>query len=365
MEKFAKTTLPVSLYLASGSRESAKRISKKIGDNAYRYITKFANFNEPNLFNIPNNNGALSKTPINQLFNKIINLNSLNTLKDFDNYIGEVNKRIINKGLFIACCETGELVRKDIFLRFKFPLNYISYTSYFTYHRIFPKLLILRKIHQLFRKGKSIAMSKVELFGRLYYSGFELISEKEIGRLNYFVAQKTKAPCTDKCPSYYPIIKLKRLGKNGKKIDVYKFRTMHPYSEYLQAYIYQLNNLDKGGKIRDDFRVSHLGTFMRKIWIDEIPMVYNLIKGDLKLFGVRPISEQYYNLYTEELKELRKKHKPGLIPPFYADLPKNIDEIIESEKKYLLEYEKKPFRTDFKYLLKALFNIIIKGNFSK
>ncbi|NJO91417.1 MAG: sugar transferase, partial [Chloroflexia bacterium] len=300
------------------------------------------------MFNIPNNNGALAKQSVNHPFNKIINLNSLNSLKDFDNYIREVNKRIIDKGLFIACCETGELVKKDIFLRLKFPLNHILFTTYFIYHRIFPKLLILNKIHKFFSKGKSIAMSKVELFGRLYYCGFELLSEKEIGKLNYFVVQKVKAPSIDKCPSYYPLIKLKRLGKNGKKIDVYKFRTMHPYSEYLQDYIYKQNNLDTGGKIKDDFRVSHIGTFMRKIWIDEIPMLYNLFKGDLKLFGVRPISEQYYNLYTEELKQLRKKHKPGLIPPFYADLPKNIDEIIESEKKYLLEYEKKPLRTDCK-----------------
>ena len=58
---------------------------------------------------------------------------------------------------------------------------------------------------------------------------------------------------------------------------------MHPYSEYLQEYVYKKNNLQQGGKIKDDFRVSPEGRIFRKIWLDEIPMLYNVIKGDMKL----------------------------------------------------------------------------------
>jgi len=356
---------PIGFYVTENKEVIKHNIITKIGREAYNYILGFTSFTDPKTFNIPNNNGALSKISLNNPFSTIINLNKLNTVKDFDSYIRDVNNRLVIDGLFIGCCETGFLRKKKVFSQYVSPFNQIIFGLYFIYNRIFPKLPITKKVHSLISKRKNAAMSKVELLGRLYYGGFEIVSEKEIGELHYFAVKKIKEPCSNGCPSYFPVIKLKRIGRNGKLITVYKLRTMHPYSEYLQEYIYNQNNLDKGGKIKDDFRVSALGTFMRKVWIDELPMLINLLKGDIKLFGVRPISEQYYNLYSEELKQLRIKYKPGLIPPYYADLPKSIDEIMESEKKYIIEYKKRPYLTDFKYLTKALFNIIIKGNLSK
>ena len=364
MEELAKINLPISLYVAKEKKEGKREIIEQIGGEAYEYISRHASFDDPHLFNIPNNNGALSKTSKNKPFETIINFNKLNTLEKFNEYVAEINFRLVKNGLFIGCCETGVLKRKHVFSKFSSPVNQIIFSFYYIFHRVFPKLIVFRQIYAQISRGKYNAMSKVELFGRLYYCGFELISEKEIGQLNYFVVRKAKTPCISGCPTYYPIIKLTRIGKNGRKIKVYKLRTMHPYSEYLQDYIYKLNNLAEGGKIKNDFRISPFGTFMRKLWIDELPMLYNLFKGDMKLFGVRPISEQYYNLYTDELKKLRIRYKPGLIPPYYADLPKTIDEIIESEKKYLIQYEKRPILTDIKYLVKALFNIIFKGNLS-
>ena len=109
------------------------------------------------------------------------------------------------------------------------------------------------------------------------------------------------------------------------------------------------------------FRVSVLGKFMREIWLDELPMLYNWIKGDVKLFGVRPLSLQYLNLYSNEEKELRRNVKPGLIPPFYADLPETLEEIKASEIRYIEKYLLKPFRTQCVYLWKAFVNIIIRG----
>jgi lipopolysaccharide/colanic/teichoic acid biosynthesis glycosyltransferase len=135
---------------------------------------------------------------------------------------------------------------------------------------------------------------------------------------------------------------------------------MHPYAEYLQDYIYEKTGLQEGGKFRDDFRVTTLGRIMRSFWLDELPMLINLIKGDLKLFGVRPLSRQYFKLYTLELQKLRIQTKPGLIPPFYVDYPKSLEEIITSELKYLKAYEKHPFRTDWIYFWTAVFNIIFR-----
>ncbi len=138
-------------------------------------------------------------------------------------------------------------------------------------------------------------------------------------------------------------------------------RTMYPYAEYLQDYIYKHHNLKEGGKFESDFRVSTQGKIMRRFWIDELPMFGNLIKGDLKIVGVRPLSKHYFNLYSKELQEKRTQWKPGLVPPYYSDLPKTLEEIQSSELKYLEAYEKNPFRTDWKYFWKAVYNIIFKN----
>jgi lipopolysaccharide/colanic/teichoic acid biosynthesis glycosyltransferase len=214
-------------------------------------------------------------------------------------------------------------------------------------------------------RGQNRVLTKAETFGRLYSCGFEIITEKHIDNHLYFVARKTGAPLFPEKPSYGPLVKLERIGRNGKNIMVYKMRTMHPYAEYLQGYVYEKVGLDNGGKFRNDFRVSNLGKFMRTFWIDELPMLINLFKGELKIFGVRPLSRQYFNLYTRELQERRIRYKPGLIPPFYVDNPQTLEEIMSSEIKYLDAYDKKPFITDFIYFFKALFNIIIKRYRSK
>ena len=78
-------------------------------------------------------------------------------------------------------------------------------------------------------------------------------------------------------------------------------------------------------------------------------MLINLVKGDLKLDGARTLSKHYFSLYTPEMQEFRSKFKPGLIPPFYVDMPKTLEEIQASENRYLQACEKNPFWTDFKY----------------
>jgi len=176
----------------------------------------------------------------------------------------------------------------------------------------------------------------------------------------FFIARKIKEPEFDNNPTYGPIVRLKRIGKDGKLFNVYKLRTMHPYAEYLQQYIYDNNNLKEGGKFKNDFRVTTEGHFFRKFWLDELPMFINIFKRNMKLVGVRPLSVQYFSLYSEELKQKRVKYKPGLIPPFYVDMPKTIDDIMASEMKYLEAYEKHPFWTDFTYFFKAFYNIFIK-----
>jgi lipopolysaccharide/colanic/teichoic acid biosynthesis glycosyltransferase len=135
---------------------------------------------------------------------------------------------------------------------------------------------------------------------------------------------------------------------------------MHPYAEYLQEYVYQKHDLQDGGKFKDDFRISTVGRIMRRLWIDELPSLINLFKGDLKVVGVRPLSRHYFSLYTKDLQEKRIKYRPGLVPPFYVDNPKTLDEIMASENKYLDAYAKHPLWNDIKYLFVAAYNIIFK-----
>jgi len=136
---------------------------------------------------------------------------------------------------------------------------------------------------------------------------------------------------------------------------------MHPFAEYLQDYIYKGHNLDDGGKFKDDFRVANWGKIFRRLWIDELPMLFNFVKGDLKLVGVRPLTQHYFSLYPPGYRDRRLKYKPGLVPPYYVDLPKTIDEIIASEEKYLDLYDNRPLLTDIKYFSLAFYNIIFKG----
>jgi lipopolysaccharide/colanic/teichoic acid biosynthesis glycosyltransferase len=231
----------------------------------------------------------------------------------------------------------------------------------FVLRRILPKLPVFKKVYFFMTRGKNRVISKAETLGRLSFCGFRVVATKEIDNSLYFIVQCDKNPSLVKNPSYGPIIKLKRIGLNGEPVYIRKLRTMHPYSEFLQEYVYKENNLDENGKFKNDFRVTEWGKVLRRFWLDELPQLINFIQGDLALVGVRALSEHYFSLYPDDLKKLRVKFKPGLFPPYYADLPKNFKEIIESERNYLAQKMKQPFVTDVKYFTKAVFNILFKN----
>ena len=90
-------------------------------------------------------------------------------------------------------------------------------------------------------------------------------------------------------------------------------------------------------------------------------MFINVLRGDMKLVGVRPLSNHYFSLYSQELQEKRTKFRPGLLPPFYADMPKTLDEIQDSEMRYLEACEKRGcFITDCVYAWKIVVNILFR-----
>lgn len=293
-------------------------------------------------------------------FDTIINLKRVNDIRRINKFFEEVNFKLPKGGLFVCLAETQEQRKKRLFSKYPPVLNRVYYFFDFLLKRVFPKFSITKNIYFILTRGENRVISRAELLGRLYSCGFDVVNESEINKQYYVLAQKIKKPYFDLEPTYGPLIKLQRIGKGGKFIKVFKFRTMHPYSEYLQEYVYKKHSLEKGGKFKDDFRVSTLGKIMRKFWIDELPMLINLLRGDLKIVGVRPLSKHYFSLYTQELQERRIKYKPGLIPPFYVDKPNTLEEIMASELKYFDLYDKHPLITDFRYFFMALYNIVFR-----
>ncbi len=296
----------------------------------------------------------------NENVNHLINLKPLNDVGRINKFVETVNSILPLGGIYIGQAELYYTSKQNIFKRYPVGINHLIYITFFVIHRVLPKLYLTRSIYFFFTKGKGRVLSKAETLGRLYSCGFEVMDEQLIDGQLYFACRKIDEPVFDESPTYGPFIRLNRYGKGGKMIGVYKMRTMHPYSEYLQDYIFKKYNLKKGGKFSNDFRITTAGKIMRKFWLDELPMFINVFKGEMKIVGVRPLSKHYFNLYTEELKARRIKYKPGLVPPFYVDMPETLEEIMASENKYLEAYEKHPFRTDVSYFFRAVYNILIK-----
>lgn len=96
-----------------------------------------------------------------------------------------------------------------------------------------------------------------------------------------------------------------RTGKGGRRFYMYKFRTMVPNAEALKEKYAHLNELQwPDFKITDDPRITPVGKFLRKTSLDEIPQLFNVLKGEMSLVGPRPTSfgpETYKLWHTSRL----------------------------------------------------------------
>lgn len=290
----------------------------------------------------------------------IINRQKVNNHRYLNRFFHAVNAKLEMGGLYICCVETKSLRKERIMKKYPVGIRQVVYGLDFMLHRVMPKLPLVKQAYFNITNGTNRTVSFAELAGRLASSGFAIREYIVSDGLAWFLAEKTGLPITGDNPSYGFLIRLNRIGHNGKMVKVYKFRTMHPYSEYIQDFVYENNSLKEGGKFSNDFRITTWGKFMRRLWLDELPMLYNLFKGDVKLVGVRPLSKQYFSMYPEHIKTLRTSFKPGLIPPFYYDMPVTFKEIIQSEEKYLAAYGKNPLRTDLRYFWGSFVNILFR-----
>ena len=95
------------------------------------------------------------------------------------------------------------------------------------------------------------------------------------------------------------IFKQKRPGKNEKIFTLYKFRTMTDEKD------------EQGNLLADEKRLTKFGKFLRSTSLDELPELWNILKGEMAIVGPRPLLVEYLPLYNEEQKH-RHDIKPGL-----------------------------------------------------
>ncbi len=346
-------------------RNHSLDFARQLGDQGCFFINQYYNQHNSKHVLISSKEPTDVDRLIGGDYQLLISVEPINNLISINEFFGAINNKLEMGGIFICRFTPQEKIEEKLLSTYFFPLNHLIYFLHFIFRRVFPKLSLTRNLYFRITKGKNRSIRELEMMGRLSACGYEFVDEIFVNGCALLVARKQQPPFFDKYSSYGLLFKMKRIGKGGKEIFVYKLRTMVPFSEYLQEQFISKHRLAKGGKINNDYRITPIGRILRKFWIDEIPNLINLLKGEMKLVGVRPISQQYLSLYKQELQELRQKVTPGIIPPFYVDLPETLSEIQESEKCYINSYLNNPFSTDCKYLFLSLKNILTKRICSK
>lgn len=290
----------------------------------------------------------------------------LHTIRELDAQLYTANRMLPERSYLCCHTMTAALKRRQTETLYPWGISHLIEAWQYLWHRVCPKLRLTHNLYFSITQGKNRTMSRVEIIGRLYRAGFEVVDEQFREGEFFVTARKVGAPIDAPVPTGSPIIHLRRIGKGGKEIAVHKLRTMYTYSEYVQPYIYHYQSLERGGKFKNDYRVNIWGRLLRPVWLDELPMLWNLVRGDIKLVGVRPLSRHYFSLYSPELQQLRIQSKPGLLPPFYYEqhTPETLDEVQESERRYLEAYLKKPFATDWRYFWGIVGNILLRRKHS-
>lgn len=156
-----------------------------------------------------------------------------------------------------------------------------------------------------------------------------------------------------------------RIGKNGKKIKIYKFRTMCMNAcemvkdeETMKRYFSeeQIKEWKENYKIEKDPRITKIGNFLRKTSLDEIPQVINILKGDLAIIGPRPVVKEELEKY-ENNKEKFLSVTPGLTG--YWAVNGRSDTDYEKRMQMELYYvDNISLKLDIKIFFKTIFTVL-------
>jgi lipopolysaccharide/colanic/teichoic acid biosynthesis glycosyltransferase len=104
-----------------------------------------------------------------------------------------------------------------------------------------------------------------------------------------------------------------RVGLNKRQFNIYKFRTMVANAEQLQDQLLPMNEMTGPVfKITKDPRITRFGKILRKTSIDELPQLFNVLRGDMSLVGPRAMSLRDYQLFDQDWQRRRFSVKPGI-----------------------------------------------------
>lgn len=147
----------------------------------------------------------------------------------------------------------------------------------------------------------------------------------------------------------WPILfKQRRVGKNEKIFMMYKFRTMSDKKD------------ENGNLLPDEKRVTKFGKFLRSTSLDELPELFNILKGDLSIIGPRPLLVEYLPYYTEQ-ERIRHTVRGGLTVP--EVLHDNVTPTWEEQFSYEVEYAQKlSFALDIKILVYTVRNLVKRNS---
>jgi lipopolysaccharide/colanic/teichoic acid biosynthesis glycosyltransferase len=307
----------------------------------------------------------------------LIGRTRINDVRRLNQFLQFCAKRITMGGYFLIMYVPLETVLNNLKKRYPGLLYWPVFILHFIWYRAIPKIPKLDRLyfspifswidtlHFSVVKRRNRVLSKAEVWGRLAFYGMRVIAESKGNDELYVIAQRESFPVLNKIPSYYPIVALEKVGLNGEIIRMHKLRTMYPFSEFLQKRIFEDHGLTATGKFRDDFRLTDYGKLLRKYWLDELPQIFDWLRGDVKLVGMRATSRHFLSLYPKELYDLYIQIKPGLVPPIFDESTNGFDQIVKVELTYLQRYWDKPFQTDIRYLMQTFNDIVIRGIRSK
>lgn len=151
-----------------------------------------------------------------------------------------------------------------------------------------------------------------------------------------------------------------RIGKNMKKIKVYKFRSMYENSAEIfenftdeQKKEYYINF-----KLDNDPRITRVGGFLRKTSLDELPQLFNILKGDMSIVGPRPIVEKEISKYGEYIETVFSV-LPGLTGYWQANgrSDTTYEERVQMDMYYI---KNRSLSLDIKIILKTFISVIKK-----
>lgn len=154
-------------------------------------------------------------------------------------------------------------------------------------------------------------------------------------------------------PGASPIFAQERVGRDGKKFTFYKFRSMKPNAEAELDDLLDQNEMDGPVfKIKKDPRITRVGRFIRRASIDELPQLWNVLRGEMSIVGPRPSLVREAEQYDDYARQ-RLYVTPGLtcywqIQPNRNDM--SFDEWVELDLKYIRE---RSFLVDWKIIFKT------------